>query len=262
MSSSLINNDLDSITNKLEMSSLEDKVTTLISTPIISAESISTESISTESISTESISTESISTPTIINPSKMLVDIITIQKIKEEKANIWDNSIYKDLPPLQANNVGNVGEMLIQKICEELKINSKIDGTKTKQIGGGKEGDGKIKSKSVEVKTAHLGSSSPSFQHELGETPWNTDYIIFIDISPTDVYITIFKNFTEEEYVKKIKCDPYFPTKSISRRKGGGNFKLDTSIKINENCVKNGYSIKIKDNNINEIGLFINKMIM
>ena len=235
---SLINNDLDSITNKLEMSSLEDKVTTSNSTPTNS-------------------------TPIITNPSKMLVDIITIQKIKEEKANIWENSIYKDLPPLQANNVGNVGEMLIQKICEELKINSKIDGTKTKQIGGGKEGDGKINSKSVEVKTAHLGSSSPSFQHELGETPWNTDYIIFIDISPTDVYITIFKNFSEEEYIKKdFKCVPYFPTKSITRRKGGGNFKLDTSIKINENCVKNGYSIKIKDNNINEIGLFINKIII
>jgi len=195
--------------------------------------------------------------------SNILVDIINIQKIKEQKVNIWNNSIYKDLPVLQANNIGIVGEMLIQKICEKQKINSKIDGTKTKQIGGSKDGDGKIKTKSVEIKTSHMGSSNHSFQHELGEYPWNSDYMIFVDISPKDVYITIFKNFTEEQYKKNsFKCIPYFPTKSIIRRKGIGNFKLDTSQKINELCVSNGYSIKLLDNNINEIGQFINKSII
>ena len=189
----------------------------------------------------------------INNPSKILVDIINTQKLKEEKANIWNNSIYKYVSTLESNNVGNVGEMLIQKICEECKIPSNIDGTKTKQIGGGKEGDGKIKNKSIEIKTARLGTSlsSPSFQHELGEHPWISNYMIFIDISPEIVYITIFKNFSEEQYKKKgFKCNPFFPTKSITQRKGEGNFKLDTSIKINNECVKNLYSIIIKNNNI------------
>lgn len=200
----------------------------------------------------------------INNPSKILVDIINTQKLKEEKANIWNNSIYKYVSTLESNNVGNVGEMLIQKICEECKISSNIDGTKTKQIGGGKDGDGKIKFKSIEIKTARLGtSSSQSFQHELGEYPWISNYMIFIDISPEIVYITIFKNFSKEQYKENgFKCNPFFPTKSITRRKGEGNFKLDTSIKINNECVKNGYSIIIKENNINEIGKFINKMII
>jgi len=160
--------------------------------------------------------------------------------------------------------VGNVGEMLIQKICEECKIPSNIDGTKTKQIGGGKKGDGEIKYKSIEIKTTRLGTSlsSPSFQHELGEYPWISNYMIFIDISPEIVYITIFKNFLEEQYKENgFKCH-IFPTKRITRRKGEGNFKLDTSIKINNECVKNGHSIIIKNDNINEIGKFINKIII
>jgi hypothetical protein len=201
----------------------------------------------------------------INNPSKILIDIIKEQKLKEEKVNIWNNSIYKYISTLESNNVGNVGEILIQRICEICNINSNINGSKTKQIGGGKEGDGKIKYKSVEIKTAKLGTSisSPSFQHELGEYPWISNYMIFIDISPEIVFITIFKNFSEEQYKdKEFKCKPFFPTKKITRRKGEGNFKLDTSIKINNECVKNGYSIIIKNDNIQEIGTFINKIII
>ena len=197
------------------------------------------------------------------NPIQFLVDIINIEKQKEQNANIWENSFYKVVTELESNNVGNVGEKIIHKICIESKIISSIDGSKTKQLGGGKEGDGKIKNKSVEVKTARLGSTSPSFQHELGENPWHANYIIFVDISPINVYIIIFKNFTEEQYKKKeFKCEPYFPTKSITQRKGVGNFKLDTSININEICIKNGFSIKLKSDNLKEIGEFINKTII
>jgi hypothetical protein len=86
--------------------------------------------------------------------------------------------------------------------------------------------------------------------------------MIFIDISPNDIYITIFKNFSEQSYTgKDFLCVPYFPTKTVTRRKGIGNFKLDTTVKINEECVKNGYSIKFKDN-INEIKDFINRTIL
>ena len=150
-----------------------------------------------------------------IIPSNLLINIINNQKNKEKQSNIWTNSIFKDLPSLQSNNVGNVGEMLIQQICELNKIESCIDGTKTKNIGGGKKGDGEIKKKTIEIKTSHLGSTSPTFQHELGEYPWYADYVIFVDISPDDAYITIFKNFEEHQYKEKgFKCNPYFPTKN------------------------------------------------
>ena len=41
-----------------------------------------------------------------------------------------------------------------------------------------------------------------------------------------------------------------------------GNYKLDTTIKINEKCIKHGYSIKINTNNNKEIGKFINQTII
>ena len=61
------------------------------------------------------------------------------------------------------------------------------------------------------------------------------------------MYITIFKNFTEDFYKKSgidnlKKCEPYFPTRSICWRKQKGAFKLTTSRNINE---KNNYTFII-----------------
>lgn len=82
--------------------------------------------------------------------------------------------------------------------------------------------------------------------------------MLFIDISPDCIYITIFNNFTEEFYKSGNKCIPYFPTKSITWRKGSGAFKLDTTIKINEDNIINGYTFKItKDITVNDLKIFI-----
>ena len=72
----------------------------------------------------------------------------------------------------------------------------------------------------------------------------------FIDISPDKIYITIFKNWKEDFYRKSglnsnKKCEPYFPTKSITWRKKSGAFKLDTTVKINNNNIKEGYCVKV-----------------
>ena len=180
----------------------------------------------------------------------MLIRIIQQQKQKEETQDIWKNSPYKDLVKLQSNNVGNVGEELINDICKLSGIDADCDGSKTKQVGGG-EGDGKIMGIPVEIKTACQGSSSPSFQHELGEVPWKgAKYMIFVDIAPECIYTTIFKNFAETTYKSKDKL-PFFPTKKITWRKGKGAFKLDTTVKINELSVKHGHAIKITQDTTN-----------
>lgn len=176
----------------------------------------------------------------------LATNLINNQYIKKQKRDIWGDSKWKNISELENDDVGGVGEEIINTICQEAKVNSAIDGTKTKQVGGG-IGDGTIKGKSCEIKTARLGSSGNSFQHELGEVPWKADFMVFLDIAPQKMYITIFKNFTEEFYKKSgldssIKCDPYFPTKSITWRKQKGAFKLDTSININE---KNNYTFII-----------------
>ena len=112
----------------------------------------------------------------------MLVSIIQKQKEKEEQNDIWKDSPYKDLEKLQSNNVGNVGEELIGAICKVSNIQADCNGTKTKKIGGGK-GDGTINNIVVEIKTAHQGSTSPTFQHELGEIPWKqAKYMMLLKI--------------------------------------------------------------------------------
>jgi hypothetical protein len=181
----------------------------------------------------------------------ILIRIIQQQKEKEDNKDIWKNSPYKDLVKLQSNNAGIVGEEFINNICKISGIDAECDGSKTKQKGGG-EGDGKIMGISVEIKTAHQGSSSPSFQHELGEVPWKCGkFMIFVDIAPECIYLTIFKNFTEATYKSREKLS-IFPTKTITWRKQKGAFKLDTNVKINEINVKNGRSIKITPTTPNE----------
>lgn len=193
---------------------------------------------------------------------EMLIRLIELQKQKETQNDIWKDSPYRELVHLQSNNVGNVGEELINSICKAAEIPADCNGAKTKKLGGG-EGDGTIMGIPVEIKTAHQGSTSPSFQHELGEVPWKgSRYMIFVDISPDCIYLTIFKNFDEATYKSKEKlyC---FPTKTITWRKEKGAFKLDTSVKINEQSVEKGHAIKITPSTPNEeVASFIRKVIV
>lgn len=191
---------------------------------------------------------------------ELLINLINKQKEKEEVNKLWLNSKFKDIITLQSNNVGIIGEEFIKNICNISNINNNIDGIKSRKKGGG-FGDGFINNKIIEIKTA-VQSSSNVFQHELGEKPYLFDYLIFIDINPEIIYLTIFKNFDEFIYKNKIKCHPYFPTKIITWRKNIGAFKLDTSIKINEENVIKGYTIKItNETDIDYIKNYINSII-
>ena len=86
--------------------------------------------------------------------------------------------------------------------------------------------------------------------------------MIFIDISPECIYLTIFKNFDEKTYKNKEKLQ-CFPTKTITWRKKKGAFKLDTTVKINEISVENGHAVKITPTTSNDtIASFIRKSIV
>lgn len=203
-------------------------------------------------------------------PINLAIKCIDIQKDKENKKYIWEESILKDIVNIQKNNVGCMGEEYLQRLCEMSSVSAEIDGVKTKQVGGG-IGDGFINSleNTVEIKTAYQGAGdSKSFQHELAEFAWKAKYMCFIDICANDcIYITLFKNWDEDFYKKSgrdnsFKCVPYFPTRSICWRKKEGNYKLDTTIKINETNVKNGYTLKITgDTTFMDIKDYINKTI-
>lgn len=193
-----------------------------------------------------------------------VIDIINSKYEEKSKRDIWEDSEWKYIAQLENDDVGKVGETIIDTICEKSNITSNIDGSKTKQIGGG-NGDGIIKCRTCEIKTARLGSDERSFQHELGETPWKADYMIFLDIAPKKMYVTIFKNFTKDFYESSgrdnsIKCKPIFPTKSITWRKKTGAFKLDTTIKIN-NSNKNTFDFDVNTIDAERFRTFINAII-
>jgi hypothetical protein len=190
-----------------------------------------------------------------------LIDIICVEKEKEQKKDIWANSPFKDLVKLQSNNAGIVGERFIKAICDKTGIESMINGTQTKQKGGGGK-DGVILGRNVEIKMAHQGCTGSSFQHELGEVPWKPQIMIFIDVVPQSVYITAFPNFTEEHYKSGNKCGPLFPTKQVTWRKLKGAFKFDTSIQINETNVTTGHAIKINAiDSFDSAGVYIRRII-
>lgn len=190
--------------------------------------------------------------------------IVEEQYLKKDKRDIWKDSPWKHISELENDDVGRVGEITIQNWCNASEIPSSINGISTKQIGGG-NGDGTIKGKTVEIKTARLSSNGDSFQHELGEKPWLADYMIFLDIAPSTMYITIFSNFTEEHYKasgtdNNIKCSPVFPSRSICWRKQKGAFKLDTSIKMNEKNTHFTFKCDLKKNT-NEFKEFVDQII-
>ena len=180
--------------------------------------------------------------------------IIDTKYEEVKKRNIWEGSNFENISKVENDDVGKIGEKIINDLCKLSDLHAEIDGIQTKQVGGGC-GDGIICFKTVEIKTARLGSDEKSFQHELGEVPWNAEYMIFLDISPNKIYITIFKNFTQEFYEESgknnsIKCEPCFPTKSITWRKLKGAFKLDTTMTINEKNVKNKNTYVIENDNL------------
>lgn len=194
-----------------------------------------------------------------MDTQELFVECILIQQKKELEQNIWNKSKYKDIIKLKPNNIGIIGEAFVNNLCKKLNINAEINGsiTKSKECG-----DGYINGKSVEIKTSTLGSNKRSFQHELGEHPYNSDFIIFIDISPECIYLTIFKNWNKDFYINNfLKCEPIFPSKSITRRKQTGSYKLDTTILINTLNVKSGLCIIVDNATDIQIKDYINNII-
>jgi len=80
--------------------------------------------------------------------TEVAITLINNKHIQKQKRDIWETSPWKYISELENDDVGGVGEEIIDAWCKRSGIVSDIDGTKTKQAGGG-IGDGKIKGKLV-----------------------------------------------------------------------------------------------------------------
>lgn len=78
----------------------------------------------------------------------LATNLINKKHKKKQKRDIWGNSKWKNICNLENDDVGSVGEEIIDEICKKSQIVSEINGTKTKQVGGG-IGDGKIKGENL-----------------------------------------------------------------------------------------------------------------
>lgn len=168
-------------------------------------------------------------------------EIINIEKTKQENSDfMWETSPFKSINELKTNNVGVVGEKVIKEMLKMAGIYTCITGSSSRTFIG----DGLVKNKSVEIKTARLGKTK-TFQHELGEEPWLCHYLILVDFTPKCFYITVMKNFSEEHYLSpKRRAMPYF-NKAITRRKETACFKLTTNEYDISRSVSNGDTIMI-----------------
>lgn len=188
-----------------------------------------------------------------------LIETIIQNEYIHQKNVEWKDSKFEKILHICNNDRGKVGETVIKELCKRCKISSNICGLKMKRKGGGC-GDGTIMTRTIEIKTSYKDRSG-KFQHELGEKPWKAEFLLFIDIAPECVYLTILHNFNRKHYQNEEKFDPYFPTRKATWRKKSGAFKFDTNIKLNEENVKQGYCIKITEKSMLEIKKFIKRRI-
>lgn len=182
-----------------------------------------------------------------------IFETIKSENDKETKCNIWKNSKYGIVDTLKANNVGNVGEKLLNNLCEKLEIPCVYNGTSNKDAEDGTY-DMTIKGKRIEVKTARKGQGR-TFQHESLRNN-GCDYYVFVEISPEYYELVIVPKYDLDERSEVFGIKAHL-------RKGSDNvYKLTMTERAVSRAISNNYGLRIgKNTNICEIKELINRII-
>ena len=133
----------------------------------------------------------------------------------------WLDGEFSRIRKLQIDSRGDAGEHFVASVLRRMGKKVEHDsGTDSKKKHWDLTADG-VK---LEVKTATLGMSEPSFQHEGVEKDRGYDGIVFVDIAPDDVYISFMakRDITwgrphKRRYGKHYKIDF-----RLRKRRGGG----------------------------------------
>jgi len=165
---------------------------------------------------------------------------------------VWKSSPLESLDKLKNDYSGKVGELFVESICKKSEIPHVYSGGDTNSKDG--TYDIVIKEKKVEIKTAKLGKQK-AFQHEsLRLTGY--DYILFLDVTPEDFYMTILPRFD-------LRNKSEILGKSAHLRKGSSDvFKLDFSEKLLTSLIEKGYTLKVTETTtIEDLNSFIQSKI-
>ncbi len=158
------------------------------------------------------------------------VAVPIIKEIQKDEAKVsqWINSPYGAIRDFQIDTRGAVGETLIANLLTELgRTVSHNEATTDDE----KDWDLICDNLKYEIKTATLGRDGVTFQHEGIDKTRHYDGLIFVDIAPDDIYISIYAK-------KKIAWN------DLHRRKDSSFYKWDTHLRptrkhdIGDNIVK------------------------
>ncbi len=171
---------------------------------------------------------------------------------KQEKSSIWKRSMFECIDKLKLDYSGKVGEVFIDKVCKLCNIDSSFNNDVNSKDG---TYDNPIMNKRVEIKTARLGNQG-TFQHE-NLRNGGCDYYLFVDITPTFLYITILPHFDLNE-----KCN--ITSRKAHLRKGTTDvFKFDLTEKNINLAIQKGFALKVeKQTTLNDVEEFFKKVII
>lgn len=148
-------------------------------------------------------------------------------KLAHEKQSVWKtDSTYIDLKNLSIDTRGQVGEELLARSLQSRGYNVEWD---NKTDADSKHWDIRVSSQyTFEVKTATLGRTGKTFQHENIVRVTTYDALVFLDIAPDDIYLTIAK----KSDLPFITANDLFTktVRKMHRRKDGTIYKFDLSI--------------------------------
>lgn len=120
---------------------------------------------------------------------------VEIASLEKKDKHEWLSGKFKDMRILQPSKRGDVGEAFIVWLLKESGRDAKCPPSTDPTH---KQWDIFVHSDdiSLEVKTATLGFTNATFQHENLEQNRNYDGLVLLDIAPNELYITCFCKHT------------------------------------------------------------------
>ncbi len=152
----------------------------------------------------------------------LITPIIDRIQEEEDKVSLWINSLYRAIRIFQIDARGKLGVALIAELLTDLGHTINYN-----QSRGADLKDWNLSCNSIKyaIKTATLGKDGSSFQHETIYETRDYDALIFVDIAPNAIYISI-----------NAKADIQW--NRIHLRKESAFYKWDTNIKATrKNCI-------------------------
>lgn len=144
----------------------------------------------------------------------ILKKIKEIQDRKPPQKFDWNDSLYEDIKFLAIDERGQVGEEIAVEILKEFGCDVDYDSSITDDIKGWDLISNNLK---IEVKLATITVGTGQFQHENLHSQRDFDGVLFVDITPDEIYLTAVSK--KDILWKKL------------HRRPNGDYKCDFTIK-------------------------------